>query len=54
VLLCPCLHMLPKNTLTDPEVRFRHRCVHSPIRSPSLSSLYRPFHSSSPDLCCLP
>jgi lysyl-tRNA synthetase class 2 len=25
VLLCPCLHMLPKNTLTDPEVRFRHR-----------------------------
>jgi hypothetical protein len=27
VLLCPCLHMLPKNTLTDPEVRFRHRCV---------------------------
>ncbi len=30
VLLCPCLHMLPKNTLTDPEVRFRHRCVHSP------------------------
>jgi lysyl-tRNA synthetase class 2 len=30
VLLCPCLHMLPKNTLTDPEVRFRHRCVRFP------------------------
>jgi len=38
VLLSPCLHMLPTETLTDPEVRFRHRYLdlivnHDDVRS---------------------